>query len=422
MMDVAFLQNYETTSRKKSSEALDDRICVKVAIVHHWFTARAGGELCVEQFLRLFPQADLYSLVDFMPEEDRGLLGGRPVRTSFIQRLPFARKHYRSYLPLMPIAIEQFDLSDYDLVISTSASIAHGVITGPDQLHIAYIFSPSRYVWDMQHAYLQEGNLTRGPKSWLARIILHYLRIWDVRTAHGVDHFIGISHFIARRIRKVYRRESTVIYPPVALDRFTISKSPREDYYVTASRMVPYKHLPLIVQAFAGMPDRKLVVIGDGPDMEKVRRYATPNVTVMGRQPNDVLVDKLQHAKAFVFAAEEDFGIAPLEAQACGTPVIAYGKGAALETISDGSYAPRTGIFFSEQTVEAIRDAVIAFDHVIDEITPEQCRANAERFSEERFRSEAASYIETALAAHFQCNGLPLALDLGSKPNDHLAG
>ncbi|MGK6353899.1 glycosyltransferase family 4 protein [Sphingomonas sp. DT-207] len=375
---------------------------MKVAIVHHWFTARAGGELCVEQFLHLFPQADLFSLVDFMPEEDRSLLGGRPVKTSFIQRMPFAKRHYRSYLALMPLAIEQFDLSSYDLVISTSASIAHGVITGPDQLHIAYIFSPSRYIWDMQHAYLRESGLLRGPKSWIARLVLHYARLWDVRTANGVDHFIGISHFIKRRIRKVYRREATVIYPPVALDRFTISDSPRQDYYVTASRMVPYKHMPLIVSAFAEMPDRRLVVIGDGPDMEKVRRYATPNVTVMGRQPDEVLVDALQHAKAFVFAAEEDFGIAPLEAQACGTPVIAYGKGAALETISDGRRAPQTGIFFQEQTAEAIRAAVAELDEVINEISPEQCRANAERFSVERFRREVSAYIEGALAAHHQ--------------------
>lgn len=374
---------------------------MKVALVHHWFTARAGGELCVEQILRLYPQADVFSLVDFMPTEDRALLGGRHVRTSFIQRLPFARKHYRAYLPLMPLAIEQFDLSAYDLVISTSASIAHGVITGPDQLHIAYIFSPSRYVWDMQHAYLREGGLLRGPKSWFARLVLHYLRLWDVRTANGVDHMIGISHFIARRIAKVYRREAAVIYPPVATDRFPLSTAPREDYYVTASRMVPYKHIPLIVQAFAGMPDRKLVVIGDGPDMEKVRRLATPNVTVMGRQSDEILVEKLQKAKAFVFAAEEDFGIAPLEAQACGIPVIAYGKGGALETISDGSRAPRTGAFFHAQTVAEIRDAVIAFDAVASEVQPEHCRANAERFSENRFRSEISSYVDAALDKHF---------------------
>lgn len=376
------------------------RKSVKVAIVHHWFTARAGGELCVEQLLQLYPQADLFSLVDFMPEADRDLLGGRPVRTSFIQRLPFAKKHYRWYLPLMPLAIEQFDLTAYDLVISTSASISHGVITGPDQLHVAYIFSPSRYIWDMQHAYLRESGMTRGPKSWFARLVLHYLRIWDVRTAHGIDKFIGISHFIARRIKKVYRRDAAIIYPPVALDRFKLSTLPRENFYVTASRMVPYKHIPMIVQAFASMPDRKLLVIGDGPDMDRVKRFATPNISVMGRQSNDILVDTLQRAKAFVFAAEEDFGIAPLEAQACGTPVIAFGKGAALETISDGVHAARTGAFFGQQTVEAIRDAVLAFDLVADEISPEACRANAARFSEERFREEIGNFIDKAMAEH----------------------
>jgi len=354
----------------------------------------------VEQFLKMFPQADIFAVVDFMPEEDRALLGGRPVRTSFIQRLPGARKHYRSYLPLMPIAIEQFDLTGYDLVISTSHAVSKGVITGPDQLHISYVFSPIRYAWDLQHTYLAESGLTRGVKSWLARLILHYIRMWDVRTAHGVDHFVGISHFIARRIRKVYGRDATVIYPPVAIDRFTVSEQPRESYYVTMSRMVPYKRIPLIVEAFATMPDRHLVVIGDGPDMDKVRQYATPNVTIMGRQSDEVLIERLQCAKAFVFAAEEDFGIAPLEAQACGTPVIAFGKGGALETISDGSKAPRTGVFFGEQSTQSICAAVDMLDRVLHEITPEHCRTNAERFSAERFQREAQTLVAKAMAHH----------------------
>jgi len=375
---------------------------VKIAIVHEWFTVRAGGEMCVEQFLKIFPQADVFAVVDFMPEEDRALLGGRPVKTSFIQRLPGARNHYRSYLPLMPIAIEQFDLTGYDLIISTSHAVSKGIITGPDQLHISYVFSPIRYAWDLQHTYLAESGLTRGIKSWLARLILHYIRMWDVRTAHGVDHFIGISHFIARRIRKVYGRDAAVIYPPVAIDRFKLSEQPRESYYVTMSRMVPYKRIPLIVEAFAAMPDRHLLVIGDGPDMDKVRQCATPNVTIMGRQPDEVLIEKLQRAKAFVFAAEEDFGIAPLEAQACGTPVIAFGKGGALETISDGSKTPRTGVFFSEQSTQSICAAVDTLDRVLHEITPRQCRTNAERFSAERFQHEVQALVVDAMARHVE--------------------
>ncbi|WP_375396485.1 glycosyltransferase family 4 protein [uncultured Sphingomonas sp.] len=370
---------------------------MKVAIVHDWFTARGGAELCVEQFLHLYPQADLFSLVDFLPEEQRALLGGRKVHTSFIQKLPFVRKHYRSYLALMPLAVEQFDLSSYDLVISTSSAVAKGVITGPDQVHVSYVFSPIRYAWDLQHQYLRESGTTTGPKSWIARLILHYIRLWDVRTAPGVDHFIGISHFIARRIRKTYGRDAAVIYPPVDIDRFTISARPRQDYYVTSSRMVPYKHIPTIVSAFAAMPDRELIVIGDGPDMDKVRKCAGSNVTIMGRQPDEVLVDKLQHAKAFLFAAEEDFGIAPLEAQACGTPVVAFGKGAALETISDGRQYPPTGIFFDAQTPEAIGKAVERLDAVLDTISPAQCRANAERFSVQRFQDEAKKYFSNIL-------------------------
>lgn len=373
---------------------------VKVAIIHEWFTARAGGEACVEQFLHLFPQADVFAIVDFMPEKDRALLGDRRVNTSFIQRLPGARKHYRSYLPLMPIAVEQFDVTGYDLVISSSHAVAKGVITGPDQVHISYVHSPIRYAWDLQFQYLNEAGLTRGIKSKLARLILHYMRIWDVRTAPGVDYFLANSRFIARRVRKVYGREAKVLYPPVAVDRFTLSERPRQDYYVTMSRMVPYKRIPLIVEAFAGMPDRQLIVIGDGPDMDKVRQCATSNVSIMGRLSDELVAEKMRHAKAFVFAAEEDFGIAPLEAQACGTPVVAFGKGGALETISDGRGSPRTGIFFPEQTAQAIRKAVVALDDVIDEITPEQCRANALRFSAERFRQEVGEFVAAAMKRH----------------------
>ncbi len=228
---------------------------MKVAIVHDWMIAKSGGEKCVEELLLMLPQADLFCIVDFLPEEDRGFLKGRKITTSFIQRLPGAKKRYRTYLPLMPIAVEQFDMAEYDLVISTTSAVSKGVITGPDQLHISYTFSPIRYAWDLQHTYLREAGLTRGLKSLVARWILHYIRNWDARTGNGVDHFVAISHFIARRVRRVYRREADVIYPPVDIDRFLVGEC-RDDFYVSVSRLVPYKRMAMIAEAFAAVPDR----------------------------------------------------------------------------------------------------------------------------------------------------------------------
>lgn len=372
---------------------------MKVAIVHDWLTLKGGAETCLEEFLHLYPQADLFCVVDFLPEHERGFLAGRQITTTFIQRLPGAAKRYRSYLPLMPIAIEQLDVTSYDLVISSSASVAKGVVTGPDQVHIAYTYSPIRYAWDLQHQYLNESGLVRGMKSCLARLTLHYMRLWDVRTASGVDQFVAISHFIARRIRKAYGRKASVIYPPVNLERFVPAKE-RDDFYVTMSRMVPYKRIPLIVEAFRAMPDRRLVVIGDGPEMPAVRKAAGSNVTVMGKQPDDVVVSHLQRAKAFLFAAEEDFGIAPLEAQACGTPVIAYGKGGALETISGHDGHGQTGVFFHQQTPEAIVAAVKHLDQRLPFISPEACRANVARFSVDRFQREFSQFVEKVMQEH----------------------
>jgi len=372
---------------------------MKVAIVHDWLTLKGGAETCLEEFLDLYPQADLFCIVDFLPEQERGFLHGHRITTSFIQRLPGAAKRYRSYLPLMPIAIEQLDVTGYDLVISSSASVAKGVITGPDQVHIAYTYSPIRYAWDLQGQYLAESGLKRGMKGRIARAILHYIRIWDSRTASGVDHFVAISGFIARRIRKAYGREATVIYPPVNLDRFTLGDT-REDFYVTISRMVPYKRIPLIVEAFRLMPDRRLIVIGDGPEMPAVRKAAGPNVTILEKQPDAVVVSHLQRAKAFLFAAEEDFGIAPLEAQACGTPVIAYGKGGAVETIRGVDGEGQTGVFFNEQTPEAIVAAIEHLDACLSRITPEACRSNVERFAVGRFRRQFSSFVETAMQRH----------------------
>ncbi|MDP9024892.1 MAG: glycosyltransferase, partial [Candidatus Eremiobacteraeota bacterium] len=364
----------------------------RVAIVHDWLVAFAGAEKVLEQIVMCFPDADLFSVVDFMDE--RAWMRGKTVTPSFIQKLPQAKKRYRSYLPLMPLAIEQLDVSGYDLVISSSHAVAKGVLTGPDQIHVSYVHSPIRYAWDLQHQYLQQSNLTSGVKSLLARLVLHYMRNWDIRTSNSVDHFIANSAFIARRINKVYHRDSHVIFPPVDVEAFQLCEV-KEDFYLTASRMVPYKKIDLIVEAFAKMPERKLVVIGDGPDMRKIRGKATPNVEIMGYQPFAVLQDKMRRAKAFVFAAEEDFGISVVEAQACGTPVIAYGKGGALETVLDGSHARPTGLFFDEQTTAAIIDAVDGFELGAVKISPADCRANAERFSIKHFRDGLRAYVQS---------------------------
>lgn len=365
---------------------------MKVAIVHDWLVTYAGAERVLEQILRVYPEADLFSLIDFVPDEERHFLLGRPVRTSFIQRLPGARSGYRRYLPLMPLAIEQFDLSDYELVISSSYSVAKGVLTGPDQLHICMCYSPMRYAWDLQHEYLREAGLTRGVGSAVARYVLHRMRTWDVRTSNGVDGFVAISDFIARRIWKAYRRESVVIYPPVDVDTF-VPGGPKEDYYVTASRLVPYKRIDLIIEAFAATPERTLIVIGDGPEAPKLRKRAAPNVRLLGRQPLSILVQHLQRARAFVFAAEEDFGIAPLEAQACGTPVVAFGKGGVLETLRGEDDPEPTALFYQEQTLPALTSALDRFESEEHRISPSACRENALRFRPESFQRQFSDYV-----------------------------
>jgi glycosyltransferase involved in cell wall biosynthesis len=371
---------------------------MKIAVVCDWLVTYAGAEKVLEQILNIFPEADLFAVVDFLPENQRNFIQGKKVTTTFIQNMPRARKKYRNYLPFMPIAIEQMDVSAYDVVISSSHCVAKGVLTGPNQVHISYVHSPIRYAWDLQHQYLREAGLTHDLKSKIARLIMHYMRIWDTRTSNGVDYFIANSHFIAKRIWKCYRREATVIYPPVDIEKFEYCED-KDDYYVTASRMVPYKKMDLIVEAFSQMPDKKLVVIGDGPDFEKIKGKAGPNISLLGFAPDEVLKDKMQHAKAFVFAAEEDFGITPVEAQACGTPVIAYGKGGSLETVRElGVRDNPTGVFFKEQTVESLKAAVARFEQEQTAITYNNCRHHAEQFSGAIFRQNFKNYVNRVLS------------------------
>jgi len=367
---------------------------VKVAIVHDWLVVSGGAEKVLKNIIECFPKADVFSIVDFL--EDRDCVKGKPVNTSFIQKMPFARKRYRAYLPLMPIAIEQLDLSAYDLVISSSHAVAKGVLTGPNQIHISYVHSPIRYAWDLQHQYLRESHLNKGVKSIMARALLHYIRGWDSRSANGVDHLLANSHFIARRIKKAYQRDATVIYPPVDLDNMVMCTQ-KENFYVTASRMVPYKRIDLIVRAFSQTPERRLVVIGDGPEMKRIKATAGPNVTILGHQPLEVLVDHLRRARAFVFAAEEDFGISVVEAQACGTPVIAFGRGGALESVIGLPLEQPTGVFFGEQTAESLLEAVTSFERNASLFDPVNCRQNAERFSTENFKTALTDFIDARL-------------------------
>ena len=362
---------------------------MRIAIVHEWLVTYAGSEKVLKAMLSIFPEADVFCLIDVLPNYCRDWLDGHDVRTSFLQRLPGVRRYHRHLLPLMPYAVEQFDVSGYDIVISNSHAVAKGVITGADQFHICYCYTPMRYAWELQHQYLSEANLTSGLKSIVARWMLHRCRIWDCRTSNGVDQFVACSNYIARRINKAYRRESCVIYPGVAVDDFELSYN-KNDYYVTCSRVVPYKKINVIVDAFRKMPERRLVVIGDGPQFMALKETPAPNVELLGSQPHDVLHKYLQGAKAFIFAAEEDFGIAPIEAQACGTPVLAYGRGGAMETVIDGV----TGFHFDEQTPASICAAVRRFEDNAGIFRPNEIRAHAIRFSEDNFRRQFADLVE----------------------------
>jgi glycosyltransferase involved in cell wall biosynthesis len=370
---------------------------LRVAIVHDWLTVYAGAERVLAQIIEVLPHADIFSLVDFMPGRFRGFLRNKQVQTSFLQRLPFAKNKYRNYFPVMPFAIEQFNFAQYDLIVSSNYAVAKGIITTPDQIHVSYVHSPARYAWDLQHEYLEQQGVGNDVKGLFVRWMLHRFRVWDVRTANGVDYFLANSRFIQRRIWKSYRRESTVIYPPVEVERFKLHDS-KEDYFMTASRMVPYKRIDLIVEAFRHLPSKRLLVIGDGPEMPKIRSMATENVSILGYQSDDNLRHHMQRARAFVFAAQEDFGIVPVEAQACGTPVIAYGRGGVTESVRGLDAEHPTGVFFAEPTVESLIEAIEVFEANRGSISPSVCRESAWRFASDRFRGELAGFLRRTLA------------------------
>nr|WP_314234210.1 glycosyltransferase family 4 protein [uncultured Campylobacter sp.] len=362
---------------------------MKKALIHDWFSTYAGAEKCVESFTDIWDDFEIYSLIDFLKGTDRDkILKGKRAHTSFIQKLPFAKDKYRNYLPLFPLAIEEFDLSGYDVVLSSSHAVAKGVLTHSNQLHIAYVHTPIRYAWDLYHQYLRESGLDRGLKGMLAKYFLHKIRLWDASTANRVDHYVANSRYIARRIKKTYGKPSDVIYPPVNVDKFTLRET-KEEFYLTASRMVPYKKIDLIVEAFS-QTDKKLLVIGDGPDMAKIKSKAGKNVELLGFADDETMADLMGRAKAFVFAAEEDFGITPVEAQACGTPVICFGRGGARETVRDGE----SGLYFMEQNAKELLAAVAKFEQNYDKFEPIKIRENSLKFSRARFEAEIKSYVE----------------------------
>lgn len=371
---------------------------LKVAVVHEWLSTNAGSEKVTQSILNLVKHAKVFATVDFMDKTDqKKILGDKKPKTTFIQWLPLSRQHFRYYLPLFPFAIRTHRLRNFPVIISSSHAFAHGVKKSKDQVHISYCHTPMRYIWDMQELYLEANKLNSGILSFAGNLFSRFLRWWDVRVSKDVDYYISNSRFTAKRIENYYDKKAKVIYPPVDINKFDV-ESEKEDFYVTASRLVCYKKVEEVVEAFNNMPDKKLIVIGDGRRKEIIEKMAGPNVTVLSHLPFKTFKHYMRKAKAFVFAGEEDFGITLVEAQACGTPLIAFNRGGAAEIAVHGE----TGVLFDEQSPESIQKAVNEFEFVHEQhFNAHRIRANAERFSQERFDSEMTSFINTCVREKF---------------------
>lgn len=366
---------------------------MKVAIVHYWLVAMRGGEKVIEALCEMFPDADIYTHV-YAPERVSDVICRHRVQTTFIARLPYASRRYRSYLPLMPLALEQLDLRGYDLVISSESGPAKGVITSPDTLHVCYCHSPMRYLWNMYHEYREGAGLAgRFVMPWLA----HRLRLWDFQTAARVDCFVANSRNVAKRISKYYRRDSVVVHPPVDVStyQFTDVPPPSQEpgYYLHVGELVGYKRVDLAIAACARL-GRRLVVVGDGPDAAALHRMAGPEVVFVGRVSNAELRRYYAHCRALLFPAEEDFGIVPLEAMACGRPVVAFGRGGALETVVDG----KTGVFFPAQTAEALAAAIERLEVSEPDFDRAVISAHAQGFATDLFKRQMQQVIDDAFA------------------------
>ena len=363
---------------------------IKVALVHDWLTGRRGGEKVLEVFAEIFPEAPIYTLVHFIGSQSEAI-EKRIIHTSFIQKLPFVEKKYRSYLPLYPIAIELFNLQDFDLIISSSHCVAKGVIPRPDALHISYIHSPMRYAWNHYFSYFSKERL--GFLSCLViPPIIHGLRLWDTTSAHRVDYFLANSGTVAERIQKYYRRSAEVIHPPVDTELFQPGET-SEDYFLIVSALVPYKRIEIAIEAFK-RSGQALKIVGVGPEYKKLRRKASPNIQFLGSLDDGDLVQAYQKSKALIMPGEEDFGINALESQACGVPVLAYGRGGATETV----IPEETGLFFPEISADSLLSALDKFKGMT--FNKMKIREHAENYSRDKFKDRMSSCFHERWAEH----------------------